>query len=74
LAFGEFSTAADALIAGMQLLRERREQFEKLKADIQEGLDQLERGEYHDYDDTTLRQFFDSLKERARQVAIQHNT
>ena len=38
----------------------------ELKAAVQQGIDQMERGEYVEYDEAGLDQFFERLKFRVR--------
>lgn len=64
---GRYQSPTDALIAGMRLLREQREKEAWLRREIQIGLDQLERGEYRDFDDQSLAVFFEELKQRGRE-------
>jgi Arc/MetJ-type ribon-helix-helix transcriptional regulator len=62
VAMGAYPSRQDALEAGVALLKKRRELLEKLD----EGQRQLDNGEYVDFDEEGLRQFFEGLKERAR--------
>jgi Arc/MetJ-type ribon-helix-helix transcriptional regulator len=71
---GTYDTPADALVAGMRLLREKREEEAWVKREVQIGLDQLERGEYVEFNNESLRDYFEQLKQRAREVAIRHGT
>jgi Arc/MetJ-type ribon-helix-helix transcriptional regulator len=61
IALGAFESRDDAIEAGIALLKKRRELIEKLD----EGHRQLEAGEYVEFDEDGLRQFFAGLKERA---------
>jgi antitoxin ParD1/3/4 len=45
----------------------REQKLAKLRADVQIGLDQIERGEYTEYTEETLKQLFESIKREARQ-------
>jgi predicted transcriptional regulator len=40
---------------------------EALQAEIQEGLDDLAHGQYTDYDDASLPQWFENIKQRGRE-------
>ena len=43
---------------------------QQLAEDVQLGLDQLERGEYYEYDEAGLRNLFEELKDRVnRRIA-----
>lgn len=39
----------------------------ELRAEVQKGLDDLERGDYTEYDETTLHELFESVKARGRE-------
>jgi Arc/MetJ-type ribon-helix-helix transcriptional regulator len=62
---GVYSNREQAIDAGIEMLRTR----EELVAKIVEGRRQLDEGEYVQFDQAGLRQFFDGLKERARTAA-----
>ena len=59
VATGEYPSAQDAVADGVRLLQARHE----LKAQIQIGIDQADRGELHDHDEV-----FDSLRARLNQL------
>ncbi len=40
-------------------------EFEQFCEDVRLGIEQLARGEYHEYDDAGLRKLFEELKQRA---------
>jgi Arc/MetJ-type ribon-helix-helix transcriptional regulator len=61
IALGTFQSREDALEAGVALLRTRRELMNRLA----ESRRQLDEGEYIEYDDEGLRQFFEQLIARA---------
>ncbi len=65
VAIGTFRDRADAIDAGIELLRQRKELLDRLD----EGRRQLDEGDYVEFDREGLRQFFEELKERARRVA-----
>jgi Arc/MetJ-type ribon-helix-helix transcriptional regulator len=65
IAVGAYPSRQDALEAGVALLRKRKALLEKLD----EGRRQLDAGEYVDFDEEGLHQFFEGLKERARSRA-----
>jgi len=63
---GMYQTASEVVREALRLLDERDAEFKKLKADIQEGLDQIERGEYTEHDDASLKDMFEDIKTRGR--------
>lgn len=65
VARGAFRSRADVIEAGVDMLRKH----EQLLARLDEGRRQLDEGEYVEFDDAGLKQFFEQLKERARRAA-----
>jgi Arc/MetJ-type ribon-helix-helix transcriptional regulator len=62
IAVGAFQSRQDALEAGVALLRKRKALLEKLD----EGRRQLDAGEFVEFDEEGLREYFDRLKDRTR--------
>jgi antitoxin ParD1/3/4 len=67
LATGKYPSENDFLLEAVRLLAERDRRLEELRREIQIGRDQIDRGEYTDYDEVSLRKYFDELQERGRQ-------
>ena len=44
---GEFATESDVVCMGLRMLQEREKKHAQLKHDIQEGLDDIERGDVY---------------------------
>ena len=65
LATGKYESEDQLLLAAVRLLAERDCQREELRREIQVGREQLDRGEYTEYDEEGLRKRFDELKNRA---------
>ena len=65
IALGAYRDRADAIEAGVELLRRQKALLDRLD----EGRRQLDEGEYVEFDREGLHQFFEGLKERARQRA-----
>lgn len=61
---GVFEDRGEALNAGIELLRARKE----LTTRLAESRRQLDAGEYREYDGSGLRDLFEGLKSRARQA------
>jgi Arc/MetJ-type ribon-helix-helix transcriptional regulator len=61
VALGAYGSREAALEAGVALLKKRRRLLER----IDESRRQLDEGEYVEFDEEGLRQFFEGLKERA---------
>jgi hypothetical protein len=70
---GAYGSPQDILVAGVKLLHERRLAYERLKAQVQHSVDQADRGEFLEFDEAGLHQFFDGLKERALRASHQAN-
>jgi putative addiction module CopG family antidote len=62
IALGAYHDRSDVLESGIALLRQR----DQLRARFAESRRQLNEGEFFEFDDEGLQDFFDGLKERAR--------
>lgn len=60
VASGRFRSEDEAICEGLNLLRSRERQLEALRADLQVGIDQLDRGEKSELD-------IESIKARGRE-------
>jgi antitoxin ParD1/3/4 len=68
VASGRFRSESELLAAALRLLEERERKLDALRADIQIGLDEIDRGDSIQLADATAQQFFfDSLKARGRE-------
>jgi putative addiction module CopG family antidote len=63
VASGEYASEGDVVAAGLRLLHERKVRLEKLRAELQIGRDQLDRGEFTEHDEESLRELFDEIQE-----------
>ena len=71
VANGVYANRDAAINAGFELLRQRKEMLER----IRKGREQLDNGEYEEYDMDSLRDYFSELKEQTRkQIEQQQNT
>lgn len=66
-ATGHYASEDDLLIEAVRLLNERNRRLEELRRQLEIGRDQLDRGEYTEYDEVSLRAFFDDLQQRGQQ-------
>jgi antitoxin ParD1/3/4 len=66
IARGEFKTESEVIGEALRLLEERRTATERLRREIQLGIDELDRGEHVDYDDKSLKEFFEQIKAEGR--------
>jgi len=62
IAAGTFQSRTDAIDAGVELLRRRKELLDRIDL----GRSQLDEGDYHEYDDRKLQERFDQLEQRAQ--------
>ena len=74
LASGNYGSRDELLLEAVRLLARRDQQREELRRQIQIGCDQLDRGEYTEYDEEGLREQFEQLKARVRQRIERHGT
>ena len=65
VALGVYRNRTDAIEAGVELLRQHKALLDRLD----EGRQELDEGEYVEFDGEGLRQFFENLKTRARRRA-----
>jgi putative addiction module CopG family antidote len=64
---GQFQTEEQVVGEALRLLAERDRRLEEFRREIQVGLDQLYRGEYTEYDEESLKEFFEQVKAEGRQ-------
>lgn len=63
---GLYQTASEVVREGLRLLIERDQRTESLRRDIRAGFEAVARGEYTDYDGTTIQRLADRVKSRGR--------
>lgn len=67
---GRFATADDVVRASLQLLRDRQEELEARREEIrrmvEQGVRELDSGDYTEYDDESLKAFFEQVKAEGR--------
>ena len=59
---GLYSSPNEVISTALRLLDQYDHTLEELRKDVQEGVDQLDRGEYTEYTDETLHQFFAEIE------------
>ena len=64
---GRFSSADEALREAVELLERRETELQGIRVFVQEGLDDLDAGNYEDFTDENLRELFDGVESRGRQ-------
>ena len=60
---GMYQTASEVVREALRLLKER-DSFEALRREVREGFAQIERGEYEEYDEQTIRNLAADIKAR----------
>ena len=60
---GMYQTASEVVREGLRLLKER-DQLEWLRKEIRIGFEEIERGEYEEYDETTIEDLKASIRAR----------
>ena len=65
IATGRYRSPEDLLVDAVRVLRQLDAQQRAFRDDVRDGMDQLARGEYAEYDDAGLDKLFAGLKERA---------
>jgi len=66
VASGRFDSTDDVLHEAIGILKAREQQRYELRNDIQAAVEQIENGDYVEYDQTSLHKFLDELKQEAR--------
>jgi antitoxin ParD1/3/4 len=65
---GQFQSEEQVVGEALRLLAERDRRREEFRREVQIGTDQLERGEYTDFDDESLKEFFEQIKAEGREA------
>jgi Arc/MetJ-type ribon-helix-helix transcriptional regulator len=66
IAVGNYQSEQDLVVSAVRVLRDvqlRQRQFDE---ELRLGMEQLERGEFNEYDEAGLRKRFEELKQRAK--------
>jgi antitoxin ParD1/3/4 len=72
LASGRYHTKDDVMAEALHALRERREMSEaelaELRREVQLGIDDIERGDYDEFDETNIHELAEGVKRRGREL------
>ncbi|MBI3696346.1 MAG: type II toxin-antitoxin system ParD family antitoxin [Acidobacteria bacterium] len=72
---GRYRSAAEVIEDAVRLLTERGRKLEQLRKEIQVGVDQIERGEYTEYDAHTIQNLFSDIEaEGLRKLAAKRKS
>ena len=73
IAAGNYPSEQDLMVSAVRVLRDLQARQREFHEDVRLGVEQLQRGEFTEYDEAGLRRRFDELKERARNRIAQNN-
>jgi putative addiction module CopG family antidote len=74
LAAGKYASGEELVAEAVRLLRERERRVKELREEILPALERLDRGEYMEYDEGSLRDLIDDVKARGRaRLAERHH-
>ena len=62
---GRYHSEEELVVDAVRVLRQLDAQQQEFHEAVRQGMSQLARGEYTEYDDESLAQLFDGLKQRA---------
>jgi antitoxin ParD1/3/4 len=70
---GMYQTASEVIREGLRLLKERDQRLEALRRDIRAGFEAVERGEYTDYDEGSVRKLAQRVKARGQKRLVEED-
>jgi antitoxin ParD1/3/4 len=73
VASGQFQSEEQMVEEALRLLSQRDRRREEFRRQVQIGTDQLQRGEYTDFDDESLDEFFEQIKVEGRKELDQES-
>jgi len=62
---GLYHTASEVVREGLRLLKQR-DDHARLRADVRAGFDEIEKGQYFEYDENTAKDLAEDIKSRGR--------
>jgi putative addiction module CopG family antidote len=65
---GRYDSVEDVLHEAIGILKVRERQRDELRSDIRAAVDQIESGDYFEYDKSSLKDFLDELKHEAHRA------
>jgi antitoxin ParD1/3/4 len=71
---GMYQTASEVIREGLRLLKERDQRVEALRRDIRAGFDAVDKGEFTDYEESSIKDLSDRVKARGRQRLVEEQT
>lgn len=63
---GMYQTASEVVREGLGLLRERDHRLEALRREVRSGFEEIDRGEFTEYDESDIKQLAEDVNARGR--------
>jgi putative addiction module CopG family antidote len=73
VAAGNYPSEQELVVSAVRVLRDVQARQRQFEDDIRVGMEQLERGEFNEYDEASLRRRFEELKQRAESRIAQNS-
>jgi antitoxin ParD1/3/4 len=67
---GVYQTASEVIREGLRLLKERDQRVEDLQREVRAGFNAVERGEFTEYDESSIGDLADRVKARGQQRLV----
>ena len=68
---GLYQTASEVIREALRVLKDRDEQFERLRADVLEGFAEFDRGAYLEFDGSSSKRLVREVRSRGRRALSQ---
>ena len=68
IASGRYHTTDEVLTEALRALGERDAEIVDLRRELQIGIDELDRGEFEEFDETNIHELAEGVKRRGRQI------
>jgi putative addiction module CopG family antidote len=66
VAAGNYHSEEELVVSAVRVLRDVQDRQRQLADDVRLGMEQLDRGEFNEYDEVGLRERFEELQQRVR--------
>ena len=68
---GLYQTASEVIREGLRLLNERDQRLQALRRDVRAGFEAVERGDFTEYDESSIRELSNRVQARGRQRLVE---
>jgi antitoxin ParD1/3/4 len=68
IASGKYRTSDEVLAEALRALSERDAEIADLRRELQIGIDELDRGEFDEFDESNIQELAEGVKKRGRQM------